>query len=57
MAENMMNSNHKTTNKKYRDNYDKIFKNKLPFGVYVEGDCKNYPNCKPGCICDHNNDD
>ena len=28
MAENMMNSDHKSTNKKYRDNYDKTFKPK-----------------------------
>jgi hypothetical protein len=28
MAENMMNSDHKSTNKKYRDNYDRIFKKK-----------------------------
>ena len=26
MAENMMNSEHKATNKAYRDNYDAIFK-------------------------------
>ena len=26
MAENLMNGEHKATNKKYRDNYDKIFK-------------------------------
>jgi hypothetical protein len=26
MAENMMNTAHKTTNKKYRDNYDRIFR-------------------------------
>lgn len=57
MAENMMNKDHKATNKKYRDNYDKTFRNNKPFGVYEEGDCLDFPNnCKPGCICDHNND-
>jgi len=28
MAENLMNSDHKATNDKYRDNYDRIFKPK-----------------------------
>jgi hypothetical protein len=28
MAENMMNKDHKCTNKNFRDNYDKIFKKK-----------------------------
>jgi len=27
MAENMMNSEHKATNKNYRDNYDRVFRN------------------------------
>ena len=26
MAENLMNKNHKSTNAKYRDNYDRIFR-------------------------------
>lgn len=29
MAENLMNSAHKATNKPYRDNYDRIFGNRI----------------------------
>jgi len=41
MEENLMNSEHKATNDKYRDNYDRIFfENKRPWNYGLKK-CKN----------------
>lgn len=57
MPENMMNSDHKATNKNYRDNYDRIFEGEK-FDALVDY-CKDVLSCKD-CrfyreCCDHLN--
>lgn len=50
MAENMMNSDHKATNKNYRENYDRIFSAIVPGDLGLCGDkvlrkvCKKCPD-------------
>jgi len=51
MAENMLNSAHKATNRRFRDNYDSIFGKRSFTGSHDPYGCKCGATCEKECEC------